>query len=342
MARQWECTPGTISRAYRALGRDGLLVGQPGKGTIVAPSPIQTGPDAGGWGWPALINRAENFLLESLKLGHTPAEVETAVSVAASRVQSLQASKVASTPSQSRAKRGPLRFVGSHDLLMDLIVRFLQEGDRSFELTVEFAGSLGGLIALSRGAADLAGVHLWDEATGSYNLPFIERVLPGKRLVVLTLAHRQLGMFVAPGNPLNIHTLDDLARANVRFVNRQPGSGTRVWLDAQLRGLGIETKNISGYDQEEQTHLAVADAVALGKVDVGLGILAAGRSVALDFVPLTRERYDLVIPRSIWRLPSTKALVAVVNSVKLKESIRFLGGYDDAETGRETRLPRRG
>jgi molybdate-binding protein len=339
MARGWNCTPGTISRAYRALGRDGLLIGQPGKGTVVAPSAIQTRPEDSGWGWAALVNRAESFLLDSLKDGHTLAEAETALSVASGRVQALQESGSPSSSGEPLEKRRALRFVGSHDLLIDLIARFLQDRDPAVELAVEFAGSLGGLISLSRSEADLAGVHLWDEATDRYNLPFIERILPGERLVVLTLAHRQLGLLVAPGNPLKIRSLPDLARPDIRFVNRQAGSGTRVWLDAQLRKMAVPVKQIAGFDREETTHLAVADAIALDQADTGLGIRAAGRSTGLDFIPLTSERYDLVIPQRVWKLPTTKALVAVVRSAKLKESIRFLGGYDDAETGRETRLP---
>ncbi len=194
------------------------------------------------------------------------------------------------------------------------------------ELAAEFAGSLGGLIALSRGEADLAGVHLWDEATDCYNLPFIERILPGDRLVVLTLAHRQLGLLVAPGNPLKIRSLPDLVRPDIRYVNRQAGSGTRVWLDAQLRKMAVPAKKITGYDWEETTHLTVADAIALGKADAGLGICAAGRSTGLDFIPLTSERYDLVIPQRVWKLPAAKALVAVVRSVKLKSLSAFWGG----------------
>jgi putative molybdopterin biosynthesis protein len=193
------------------------------------------------------------------------------------------------------------------------------------------------LIALAQDEADLAGTHLWDESTDTYNLPFVKRVLPGRRLVLLTLAHRQLGLILPPGNPGEIKNLQDLAQPEIRFINRQPGSGSRVWLDAQLKMLGVEPNTIEGFDREETTHLGLANAIAQGEATAGLGIHAAASSLGLEFVPLTKEQYDLVIPEHLWNLPQTQALVKIVRSSHFKEAVNSLGGYDLSESGRETR-----
>lgn len=333
-AKQWDCTPGTVNRAYKSLRQEGLVVGQRGKGTLVAPSVIQSQSSV--WNWASLVNRAELFLLEALHAGHNPVEVETALSVAIMRWKTLQAGEKPAVKSRAAQAAAPLRFVGSHDLVIDLIPRSLDGDSSNGILSIQYAGSLGGLIAISRHEADLAGAHLWDETTDTYNLPFVKRVLPGCRVVLLTLAHRQLGLIVPTGNPQEIRSLGDLARPEVRFVNRQPGSGSRVWLDAHLHKAGIHTDEIRGFEREETTHLGVANAVANGEATVGLGLYAAAASFELDFIPLTKERYDLVIPEETWRLPQMQEIIDVVRSEHLKASIAALGGYDASETGRET------
>ena len=163
-------------------------------------------------------------------------------------------------------------------------------------------GSLGGLLALRRGEAHAAGVHLLDEATGEYNLPYVRRYVKGRDVVVVNLAKRIQGLIVPAGNPKGVGRLEDLAGGDVRFINRQRGSGTRMLLDYMLGRLGIEAGAVSGYDREEYTHLAVAAAVAGGRADVGLGILSAARALAVDFVPLLEEQYDLVIPGPVLRV----------------------------------------
>jgi putative molybdopterin biosynthesis protein len=226
-----------------------------------------------------------------------------------------------------------LRFVGSHDPLVGLLARFLKEFDPSFDLSITYAGSLGGLFALARGEADLCGIHLWDSHTDSYNVPFVVRVLPGRRVLLLTLAHRHLGLILPPGNPAGIGGLSDLARPDVRFVNRQPGSGTRVWLDDQLRASGIPREMITGYERAEITHVAVADAVARGEASAGLGIYAAASSFGLDFLPLTLERYELAIPEELTGEAPMQGLQEIIRSPRMKEAIQLVGGYDASETG---------
>jgi putative molybdopterin biosynthesis protein len=195
---------------------------------------------------------------------------------------------------------------------------------------------LGGLMALAQNEADIAGVHLWDEATDSYNLPYVCRLLPGRRVVLLTLAHRSLGLITATGNPHQVKKLDDLARPGLRLVNRQSGSGTRVWLDAQLKTLAIVPQTLAGYGREEVTHMGVAQAIQQGTADAGLGIHAAAAAYGLHFIPLTQERYDLVFPEAVWQTPAAQALAAIIRSEPFKEMVQALDGYDTAVTGQET------
>lgn len=329
MASEWGCTPGTVGRAYAELRREGLVVGHRGGGTRVAPSPLH-GP-ATRLRWANLVNRAERYLLEALGAGHTPEEAQAALGVALARWQE------SAQPKRHAAKRAPrrasLRFAGSHDLVVEQLAGHLRRETPGLTLEVQYVGSLGGLMALARGEADLAGAHLWDEATDTYNAPYVARVLPGRRVVLLTLAHRRLGLLIAPGNPFALQGLRDLVRSGLRFVNRQRGSGTRVWLDAHLRAVGVDGLQITGYEEEETTHLGVARAVAEGRADAGLGIQAAALAYGLDFLPLALERYDLVIPEEVWPTPPCQTLVEVIRSSAFRAAVEAVGGYETEETG---------
>jgi molybdate-binding protein/DNA-binding transcriptional regulator YhcF (GntR family) len=334
MAQDWDCTPGTVNRAYQILTQEGLVAGQRGKGTIVAQSPIQSQDPS--WEWAKLVNRAEGFMLESLSAGYSIVETETALSVAAMRCQDLRNLEGEPIEQQSLTGSARLRFTGSHDMVVDLIARLLREDLPSIQLSVEYTGSLGGLMALAKNEAELAGTHLWDDATDTYNIPFVKRILPGKRILLLTVVHRQLGLILPSGNPQKIINLQDLTNPGVRFINRQSGSGSRVWLDAQLKRLEINPETIDGYTEEVTTHIGLADAVARREATAGLGIFAAAASFGLDFIPLTTEQYDLVIPDHIWQLPQTQALAEVLRSSRFQEAVSALGGYDLAATGQGT------
>lgn len=334
MARRWGCTPGTVSRAYAQLTQEELVTTHRGAGTRVASNAPKPQPLT--WRWASLVNRAEKFLLDALSTGHTPAQAESALSVAIARWRELR-EQGSTIPETAPATHG-LRFAGSHDLVVESLVRLLSERSPGFALTVEYVGSLGGLMALARREADIAGIHLWDSETDTYNAPFVHRVLPGRRVALVNLAYRSLGLIVQPGNPQGFQTLADLARPHVRLVNRQPGSGTRVWLDAKLAAEGIDPHSIAGYDRAELTHLAVALAVSQGEATVGLGIQAAADAYGLGFVPLTKERYDLVFPEEVWTAPAVQALVEVIRSAHFREVVLSLGGYDPSEAGYETWL----
>jgi putative molybdopterin biosynthesis protein len=229
---------------------------------------------------------------------------------------------------------GTLVVLGSHDNTLDLLATLLRRRDPRLRLSSGHVGSLGGLMALSQGRAHLGGSHLYDPETNSYNVPYIQKYLAGVPLKLINLAWRQQGFIVLTGNPQNIHTVADLTRPGVRFINRQRGAGTRLLLDFLLKQAGLDPGAVQGYDREEYTHMAVAANVKSGTADAGLGILAAARALGLDFVPLTPERYDLVVPLPTFEDPRCQALLAVIRSPEFKTGAEALGGYDLKDCGK--------
>ncbi|MEJ5224535.1 MAG: substrate-binding domain-containing protein, partial [Anaerolineales bacterium] len=221
--------------------------------------------------------------------------------------------------------------IGSHDVILDLLAQFLEAHGR--RLASSNVGSQGGLVALRRGEAHLAGSHLLDPETGEYNLSYVKRYLPGVPVRLVTLVWREQGLIVRRGNPHSIQSLSDLQRADVTFVNRQRGAGTRVLLDYELAKLGIVPEAVQGYDNEEYTHLGVAAAVASGRADCGLGIPAAALALGLDFIPLFHERYDLVIPVAHAESELLKPLFEVINAVEFQQAVMQLPGYDVRDMG---------
>jgi putative molybdopterin biosynthesis protein len=227
--------------------------------------------------------------------------------------------------------------IGSHDLVLDLAASALRADDPRVTLASSNVGSLGGLVALRDGLCHLAGSHLLDPATGDYTLPYVDQILGGRDVGVVRLVHRDQGLIVAPGNPLGLRGIGDLTRPGVRYVNRQRGAGTRVLLDHELRTCGINPDAIDGYAREEHTHLAVAAAVAAGRGDAGLGIMAAARAFGLGFLPVTREPYDLVVARQDAEGRRLAPLWALLRSGKFRAAVQDLGGYGTQEMGRRVR-----
>lgn len=313
MAARWACAPGTVQRAYRDLSDEGLIVSRTGQGTRVAPQGVR-----GLMRGLRLVNEVEARLLDLLGKGYSVRELEGALWMALDQIRARQAAE----------ERVTLRFVGSHDPALSAVIA----GEYPIEMT--FAGSLNGLLQLAGGQADFAGCHLWDSDTHSYNIAYIRRLLPGKETAVMTMAHRRLGLMTAPENPLNVGSLVDLMQPNVTFINRQAGAGTRVWLDDQLAQAGVDTAQIRGYERVAHTHAAVAQAVASGEADAGVGVEAAARVFGLAFIPLATERYDLVIPAERWESAAIQALVGYLQLASTRQAIRDLGGYDTSETGR--------
>ena len=268
-----------------------------------------------------------NSILDALSLGYNPQEMEEVFSIhLASWRRERQDAIKATSPNT-------ISIAGSDDLALNLLLGRLKQKHPEITTRLSCTGSLGGLIALQQGEADLAGIHLLDEETGEYNYPYIKHILPGIKVAVIHLAYRAQGFILPPGNPKKISKLEDLSRPGIVLINRQKGSGTRVLLDLKLRELGIATNEINGYGNQQNTHLAVAGIIAEGEADVGLGIEAAARSCDLDFVPLFKERYDLITPAQKYNREPVSHLVSMIKSQGFKKAFKYIGGYDTSETG---------
>jgi len=223
---------------------------------------------------------------------------------------------------------------GSHDLVLDILRNELQEDISNFNLVSFNVGSMGGLLALKQNMTHLATAHLLDPESGEYNFPYLKKILPQKELIVVNLAFREQGIMVKKGNPKKIKELIDLTREDIKFINRQKGSGTRILLDYLLKKEKINSMDIIGYFQEEFTHLMVASAVAEGNVDAGLGILSAAKTFRLDFIPVAKERYDIIIPKEYYSSLKVQKLLTIIRSEKFKKKILSLGGYDLSQIGK--------
>ena len=331
LARDLGVNVNTAAKAYAELERSGVLTTAPGRGSFVAGEALGRLVDFREDRLRDLLGRA---VVEALSLGYSLEQIEGAIALQWARWRELR-SAASSTPSQVEPPTsGPvLRIAGSNDLALDLLIGQLRRSQPQLVVTSSNVGSLGGLIALERGEADIAGCHLLDEETGEYNVPFLRRILPSENVTLVNLVHRQQGLIVPRGNPKGIRGMEDLARPDVTIVNRQRGAGTRVLMDLRLRELGISSVGVKGYEHEVETHTAAAAAVASGTADVGLGILSAARAMDLDFVPVARERYDLAILDARYESPEVAFLLAALRSESFKAVARELGGYDTSDTG---------
>jgi putative molybdopterin biosynthesis protein len=225
--------------------------------------------------------------------------------------------------------------IGSHDNALDVLANMFKKKHPKYSLSSAHVGSMGGLIALKRGEAHMAGTHLLDEETGEYNLPFIKRILTDMKIIAINFVYRQQGFMVQKGNPKNIQHFQDLTGDDVVFINRQRGAGTRLLTDNYLKKYDIYPEHIKGYDREEYTHMGVASAVLSGIADAGVGILAAAKALDLDFVPVARERYDLVIAKDYCDSEAVSALVGMISGEdELRTIVKNLGGYDISDMGK--------
>jgi len=220
------------------------------------------------------------------------------------------------------------------DAVLNILERHLERVLPGCSCLRNHSGSSNGLLALYHRRANVVTCHLWDGDTDDYNIPYIRRILPGQPVVVYNLVYRTEGFYVAEGNSLGIAGWTDLVKPGVRFVNREPGSGSRVLLDEKLRRLGIDRHLVRGYDRVETTHLAVASCVARGEADVGLGIEAvAGQVKGIDFIPLQKERYDLVMRREDLEKGFARAIVAILRSPDFRSEVAGMGTYDISRMG---------
>lgn len=226
--------------------------------------------------------------------------------------------------------------VGSHDLTLDILANLLRRHYPPVFFSSHPVGSLGGILALREGSCHLAGIHLLDPDSGEYNLPYLRKYLKEMEVRVIHLVFRQQGLILSPGNPKGISGLKDLIRKDILFINRQKGSGTRILFDHTLKTLSIDPKEIRGYEREEFTHMGVASRVASGMADVGMGILSAAKALGLEFIPVAKERYDLVIPSAFFKDRRIQRLIETIRSEEFKTLVLQMGGYDISRTGEES------
>ena len=226
-----------------------------------------------------------------------------------------------------KTKKPAVIFSGSHDIALEGIAEHLEKHVALLSLPV---GSLDGLVNLRQGLCQISGSHLLDES-GEYNIPFVRCLFPDRDVEIVTLAYRTQGLIVAGGNPKGIKRISDVTNPKVRFVNRNSGSGTRLWFDAELKRLKIPADKINGYDREVKTHTEAARLLETGKADAALGLQAAALQHGLDFIPLFEERYDLVLPRE-----NEKALLPLLDYLQtsaFRAELNTLTGYNTSHSG---------
>lgn len=225
--------------------------------------------------------------------------------------------------------------ISGQDVILDILARSIEKKLDGVNTFRSYIGSYNALYELYNGRVSIASSHLWDFETDEYNSTFVKKLLPGIPCVLINLAYRMQGFYVAKGNPKEIKTWEDLTRLNITLVNREKGAGTRVLLDGKLRLLNFNGNHIKGYDNEELSHLGVASTVSRGIADVGLGNEKAALQVNnIDFIPLHKERYDLVIKKEDLQTPVYQTIINIINSAEFKAELQGLGGYDLTDTGK--------
>lgn len=225
--------------------------------------------------------------------------------------------------------------ISGQDVILDILCRYLDRHPKGVRALRSYEGSYNAVYALYQGDCQVATAHMWDGKTGAYNVPYIERMLPGTPTVIIRLAGRMQGFYVTKGNPRNIKDWNDLKRSGITIVNREKGSGTRILLDEHLRRMGIPGRSINGYLRECQSHLAVASTVARGGADLGIGNEKAALQVqGIDFIPIQKEQYDMIIKKEDIHQPAYNAIFEILRSDEFRYELQGLGGYDLSELGK--------
>ncbi len=219
---------------------------------------------------------------------------------------------------------------GSHDLALELLARLVAP---VLDVLILPVGSLDGLVALRQGLCQVAGCHLYDVPSQEYNLPYLRHFFPDQPVELFALAYRQQGLMLAPGNPKHVTGLADLVRPELTFINRNRGSGTRLWLDEALARMGLPCAQVHGYGVEAATHTEVAQAVIQRRADLGLGIQASAQAFGLDFIPLFQERFDLALRQETADEPGVARLFDALFSGGFRQQMSQLPGYEISCSG---------
>lgn len=229
--------------------------------------------------------------------------------------------------SRKEKLKNTLVVIGSHDPLLDELADMLHRDNVSTYMSSSHVGSMGGIMAVRRGEAHVAGCHLLDTATGTYNLSFMKKYFPKGDVKLVRCVGRQQGLMIRKGNPLGLENFADIAGKGIRYVNRQKGSGTRILTDFLCKINGVDTNAVYGYEREEMTHTSVAAQIAADSADAGMGIYSAAKLYDLDFLPVCIEEYDLIIPERAWDMPIVQQMIAVLKSEAFREKLLSMGGY---------------
>ncbi len=235
---------------------------------------------------------------------------------------------------RSQKISGALLAAGSNDPILDMLKTYLRRSFPEIYIFSANIGSIDGLKALNDGLTDMAWTHLFEPETGEYNIPYLSRLLPKIKAVVVNLFARELGFLVAPGNPLRIKGFADLARKKIKFVNRQEGSGTRVLLDYNLKKLQISSSLIKGYENEVYTHFEVGLSILSREADVGIATIAISKLLGLSFVPITQERFDMVLDQSTFFDQKIQAFIEILNSPDFRRRVEPISNYDFKNSGK--------
>lgn len=223
--------------------------------------------------------------------------------------------------------------IGSHDPIVDIAGDIMHRNNRNFFLCSANVGSMGGIMALKNEETHLAPIHLLDMDTGDYNISYINKYIKDKAMALIKGVGRTQGFLVKKGNPREISGFLDLTSEDIKYINRQRGAGTRLLLDYNLNKLGINTSSVYGYEREENTHLAVAAAIAAGDADTGLGIYSAASIMGLDFIPVATEEYDFCIPVKYLELEMIQKFIETLKSKEFALELDKLGGYEYKNIG---------
>ncbi len=281
----------------------------------------------------ALIKRGE---LQAYRVGNRrlrvdAAEFEDYINKVKNRIPGKRIISPADTPLPGADKL----IIGGEDATLGILLGHLGRAQPEVRVLRSHINDLAGLTALYYGKVSAVAAHLWDQETNSYNIPYARRLLPGRQLLIINLVEQRTGFYVAPGNPQEINTWQDLTGSGVRFVNRELGSGPRVLLDEKLRLLAINPGKIAGYGYAKMSDLAVAGCVTRGEADVGLGTETVARQMeGIDFIPVQKERYDLIVPKEDAAKPYFQMLLSILRSRRFHSELACLGCYDLTNTGK--------
>lgn len=326
-------SPNTVARAYLELERDQVVVTRRGKGTTVSShgdlERLREGRQA------KLHQDVKNEIIRLLSQGYEPEQLEAAFYTNLERWREENDAKSTSPVEipPEFISEGLLRISGSYDVALNILVNLLRHKARDITIELNNVSSINGLISLSERKSEVVGIHLLDEETQEYNLPFVKRFFPGQKVAIINLAIRKQGLMFRARNPKHVKDITSLADSTIKFINQPEGSGTRIFLDMQLKDHGIPAEAIHGYEHEVSNNLLAALAISQGEADIGIGIQAIAHSCGLDFLPLSNEQYDLVVPMHVYKEPLVVPLLTVIKSDEFKSIVQKVEGYDTQNTG---------